>query len=346
MRNTTFIYALVDLHDERRDYHVRYIGKADDVAARWRRHCSIEGNPNTHKNRWIRKVQLREIDPFPFPFVIEECEQDVWQERERYWIAWYRRAGHKLTNATVGGDGVIGLSTEGEERRRAGVKAAWMRPGFREKVSAANKAKHEDAEWVAMRRQEQWDTSAWKEMSSKHFKQVWNDPVARERMLTYIRSDEGRRIASEGASRAWQDPKYVERQRELRADPEWMKMCIERMTERVQSPEVREKLKAAWRDPEYRERLSARRAEMWKDPDYREKMSTIRKQGWDNPEERARRVAGLKKAAAQRSPEERSASARRGAAKMTPEKKAERCRKAWITRRVNAAKCAAETATP
>jgi hypothetical protein len=39
--------------------------------------------------------------------VIEECD-DNWQEREMYWISYYKNI-YKLTNLTEGGDGVKGL---------------------------------------------------------------------------------------------------------------------------------------------------------------------------------------------------------------------------------------------
>lgn len=50
--------------------------------------------------------------------IIEECEDDVWQERERHWIAHYLEQGARLTNGTVGGEGIDGYRFTEEQRQR------------------------------------------------------------------------------------------------------------------------------------------------------------------------------------------------------------------------------------
>jgi hypothetical protein len=50
--------------------------------------------------------------------VIDEVPDDCWQEREQYWIEFYRMSGEPLTNLTDGGDGLNGLVFTEEHRRK------------------------------------------------------------------------------------------------------------------------------------------------------------------------------------------------------------------------------------
>ena len=44
--------------------------------------------------------------------IIEECFEDNWQEREKYWIKYCKEKGFKLTNSTEGGEGIIDKTGE------------------------------------------------------------------------------------------------------------------------------------------------------------------------------------------------------------------------------------------
>ena len=99
---TTFIYALIDP----RNFEVRYIGKSDDPALRLRSHVytSKEKKKNIHKANWIK--QLLSFGLFPILQIIEECDESIWEEREKYWISFYKKnMKNNLVNITEGGEG-------------------------------------------------------------------------------------------------------------------------------------------------------------------------------------------------------------------------------------------------
>lgn len=81
----------------------KYIGKAKNIEDRWKDH--------TYKSRWkrfpnktlYRAFQKYGIENFAFE-IIEECEESVQNERERYWIAYYNSKKNGY-NETDGGDG-------------------------------------------------------------------------------------------------------------------------------------------------------------------------------------------------------------------------------------------------
>lgn len=134
MRHTTFIYALIDPFNR----EVRYVGKSNDPARRFHDHCSLDGS-NPHKDAWLRSVLHR--GRLPYMRVIEECYQDAWQERERFWIAHYRAAG-RLTNILDGGDG--GPDLPPDKKQMLDLKLAKMiysgPDGLRTRLERAGKS--------------------------------------------------------------------------------------------------------------------------------------------------------------------------------------------------------------
>lgn len=107
-----YIYRLIDPNDD----SVRYVGKAENIDVRYKRHLAEAKSliHKTHKNYWINKLLKNNQEPRLE--VVEECELNVWEEREIYWIKYHKELGCKLTNATSGGDGVSGVD---EEHRKA-----------------------------------------------------------------------------------------------------------------------------------------------------------------------------------------------------------------------------------
>lgn len=104
---TTFIYALVDPETQ----EIRYIGKANNPRKRFNKH--LRQTDDTYKQRWIHGLQSRNLKPLMQ--IIEEIPVDLWQERERYWIDFYRAQGCHLTNTAPGGQ-AGGMSPEGRAR--------------------------------------------------------------------------------------------------------------------------------------------------------------------------------------------------------------------------------------
>jgi len=86
---------------------IRYIGKTTNIKTRLRRHTSkyyLE-HETTYKNNWIKSellkgntILIKEID----------CvEEENWQISEKFYINKYKELGFKLTNSTIGGEGII-----------------------------------------------------------------------------------------------------------------------------------------------------------------------------------------------------------------------------------------------
>lgn len=100
-----YIYALADPRTE----NVRYVGKARNPQVRLSNHLArANGTQSRHVSRWLKS--LKDLGLRPILIILEEIPDDQdWQARERYWIAFYREAaksqGTDLTNYTDGGDG-------------------------------------------------------------------------------------------------------------------------------------------------------------------------------------------------------------------------------------------------
>ena len=356
MADTTFIYALVDPVT----HAVRYVGKADDWYQRWRQHCAIDGNPNSHKNRWIRKVLAREIEPFPFPYIIEECPKSEWQERERYWIAEYRRRGHKLTNATSGGDGAMDLSPEAKRRWKKSMDRVRADPAYGQKLSEAHRNWYLNADpaeiaGIGAAISAAKSTPEARATISAAAKTYWTDHVVSseervrmgDRTREYFADEDNRGRHRAACVVRWSDPdergrlsktnstpearaRSAAAGREFWSDPENYVRAQAAIKKARSTPEAREKTsehsRSVWAAPGVKAKRVAAAKERGADPEFRAKMSAVNKANWSNPSHRERQSAGLKKAFA----------------KWTPEQHAERCQKAWATRRANAAKRAAE----
>ena len=98
MPKVVYIYALVDPRDER----IRYIGKTVNLEKRYEQHVYWLNGSNPRKENLISGLLKRGMKPIIS--VIEECDHSNWQEREKYWIAYYRELLPDLTNISDGGD--------------------------------------------------------------------------------------------------------------------------------------------------------------------------------------------------------------------------------------------------
>jgi group I intron endonuclease len=105
---TTFIYALKDPLTDK----VRYIGKSNNPKLRYYAHLSHakKTRNKTHRDSWI--ISLLNQNLKPILFVIEETTDELWKERERYYISRYSN----LTNHTIGGEGAEGFKHSKETR--------------------------------------------------------------------------------------------------------------------------------------------------------------------------------------------------------------------------------------
>jgi hypothetical protein len=108
------IYGLCDP----RNGELRYVGVATNPKNRLSSHLSIRHNDKTYRANWLRS--LRAAGAAPEQFEIERVSDDDWSECERFWIAYFRGLGCRLTNRTAGGEGGLHPSAE----TRAALSAA------------------------------------------------------------------------------------------------------------------------------------------------------------------------------------------------------------------------------
>ena len=81
--------------------HKKYIGQSQDIKARWRSHKSELKN-NIHINDYLQNAWNKySADNFQF-YILEECDIDIIDFRERYYISFYnttnREYGYNLEN--------------------------------------------------------------------------------------------------------------------------------------------------------------------------------------------------------------------------------------------------------
>jgi group I intron endonuclease len=98
MGKNIFIYGLMDPITNQ----VRYIGKSVNPKQRLRRHIANINLYDSHKDRWLRK--LNENGVRPEIIIIDEVSEDDWQFWETHYIAYFKFLGCSLTNGTDGGD--------------------------------------------------------------------------------------------------------------------------------------------------------------------------------------------------------------------------------------------------
>lgn len=99
MSQTVYIYGLYDPRNNK----LRYVGKTIDLDARmWGHIASANSGEKNHKSNWIRG--LLEQDLRPEMQVLEETDEENWQEAEKKWIAECLASGEDLINTLEGGD--------------------------------------------------------------------------------------------------------------------------------------------------------------------------------------------------------------------------------------------------
>ena len=129
------IYALVDPRDD----EVRYIGRSSNGLRRPQAHLVPSARrTKSHKIHWINS--LAEDGLLPRIEVLENFEEEKeLNDAERFWIAQGKGLGWRLTNATKGGEGGLGIIMSAETREKMGVSRRGKRrpPEVGAKVAAA-----------------------------------------------------------------------------------------------------------------------------------------------------------------------------------------------------------------
>lgn len=110
------IYILYDIHGA-----TRYVGKTVHLRDRFNDHCL--------EKSWVAGIK-----------VIEWVAEEDWQNREKFWIKFYKDLGIKLENMTVGGAGFT-MTPEIKEKLRLAATGYKHTEEAKQKVSLANKGK-------------------------------------------------------------------------------------------------------------------------------------------------------------------------------------------------------------
>ena len=101
--------------------NIRYVGKTNNIKKRLSSHINEakKGNGKRYVLNWIYSLLI--LNKKPIIEVIEECLSENWQEREKYWVDYYRKILPNLCNNADGGLGGSGIKnyceTELQERR-------------------------------------------------------------------------------------------------------------------------------------------------------------------------------------------------------------------------------------
>lgn len=95
---TIYIYSLKDPETN----EIRYVGKTTNINTRLKAHITRSRHNKYHSARWVQSVIKRGLRPIIE--LVEECTEENWVEREKFWIAYYRER-FDLTNLLEGGEG-------------------------------------------------------------------------------------------------------------------------------------------------------------------------------------------------------------------------------------------------
>lgn len=89
-----YIYTLND------ETGVRYIGQTNNLSIRLSSHnCNARyGRDKTKRGQWIKSLLDRKDEPIMV--AIERCRASASNQRERYWINYYREQGVNLVNGS------------------------------------------------------------------------------------------------------------------------------------------------------------------------------------------------------------------------------------------------------
>lgn len=130
-----YIYSLIDPFTN----EIRYVGKTKNLEKRFRHHINNSKKRNYHSANWIKSLLIKNRKPKIE--ILEECTKDNWEEREKYWISYYRKT-YDLTNILDGGNGGATYGRLGKkwskEHRNNYIKS---RTGLKTTVSKEGKEK-------------------------------------------------------------------------------------------------------------------------------------------------------------------------------------------------------------
>ncbi len=128
---------------------IRYVGRTiQPIKIRFKKHKYehrgfIRKNKHlSYRSNWIKKLDDKGLLHKLGYIIIENCAEDIIDEREIYWIKYYKDSGYKLTNLTDGGDGMLGHIQSYNHKRKAteGVRKSYKNnPEIKNNISKSLK---------------------------------------------------------------------------------------------------------------------------------------------------------------------------------------------------------------
>ena len=189
----TYIYLLFDP----RGKHKGYMGKSNRPNFRYNEH--LWDKKVTYKQRWIQK--LKSLGLKPSLIFLEEVLFSKWQEREQYWIKYYRETlNWELVNGTDGGEGGVGrVASEETKRKQSKRRRGWVpseetRAKWREQRKGKGhpstmKGKTRSSEFCEKQRElstQRWADPNYKSKTIASLKASWDNEYRREAMRTRL----------------------------------------------------------------------------------------------------------------------------------------------------------------
>ncbi len=119
MNRTCYNYLLIDPTTQ----EGRYVGKSVNPDDRLSDHTKpSELEAHNHKNNWIKQVLSKGFEPEVYVLETHESDEEAFAA-EKFWIAYFRSIGCRLTNSTDGGEGATGAKRSEETRKKISDKA-------------------------------------------------------------------------------------------------------------------------------------------------------------------------------------------------------------------------------
>lgn len=109
------VYGLVDP----RTGQLRYVGKSTSglkrPKAEWKN--ALNGREGKRKTNWIKSLAASGVGRYSIVLFQGFDDDEILCQAERFWIAYFRNMGCRLTNDTDGGEGVSGYVQSAELRK-------------------------------------------------------------------------------------------------------------------------------------------------------------------------------------------------------------------------------------
>jgi hypothetical protein len=98
---------------------IRYIGiTKNKLEYRLNKHIREIDKSDTHKNNWLKLIRSNGLLDKLKIELIEECDLHELTKREIFWIDFYKKHNFKLTNSTIGGEGITGYKHTIEAKKK------------------------------------------------------------------------------------------------------------------------------------------------------------------------------------------------------------------------------------